>query len=196
MKIQLYDYLFVNILTISGKAAVGINRYLWKMKTNAIRPIQRYFNIYSELHTSRTNKMIHRVCVPLIIFSIFGLVWAVPFPHLRVFGKEGMVNWASFLLACSIYFYYRLSPVLSYIMLLVSFIFCGLIVFLEKMHAAQGWPEMWLICLVLFMLSCTGQFAGHRLEKRKPSLADEIRLLLIGPIWLVAAVLDKFKLKY
>ena len=161
------------------------------------RPVDRYFDQYSESHRNPANKLIHWICVPLIVFSLFGLVWAIPFPHLGWLGKyNGFVNWASFLLAFSVYFYYRLSPLLSYIMLLLSFIFCGAVVMLENLEKNAGWPPMWGVCLILFVLAWVGQFIGHKIEGKKPSFLDDVKFLLIGPIWLVHFILVKAGIKY
>lgn len=162
-----------------------------------LRPIDAYFAKYAESHQNRTNKLIHWICVPLIVFSILGLVWAIPFPHLDFLGKyNGFVNWASFLIAFAVYYYLRLSPMLSYAMLLVIMLFSYFIVTLEKMHRLHGWPEMYQVCLGIFVLSWIGQFIGHQIEGRKPSFLDDIRFLLIGPIWLLHFLFKKAGLRY
>jgi uncharacterized membrane protein YGL010W len=33
---------------------------------------------YGESHQNETNKFIHWICVPLIMFSIIGLLWSIP----------------------------------------------------------------------------------------------------------------------
>ena len=35
---------------------------------------------YGESHQNPTNKLMHWVCVPLIMFSLLGLLWSVPVP--------------------------------------------------------------------------------------------------------------------
>lgn len=164
---------------------------------NNRRPIDAYFAQYAESHQNPTNKLIHWICVPLIVFSLLGLVWAIPFPRLEVLGSyNGFVNWASFLIAFSIYYYYRLSPVLSYAMLLVVFAFSAAIVMLEKLHTNAGWPPMWQVCLMIFALSWIGQFIGHKIEGKKPSFLDDVKFLLIGPVWLLHFVFKRMGLKY
>ncbi len=161
------------------------------------RLVDIYFAQYAESHQDHTNKTIHWICVPLIVFSLFGLVWAIPFPHLTFLGEyNGFVNWASFLIGFSIYYYYRLSPVLSYAMLLVIFAFSAGIVGLEKLNELNGWPAMWQVCLAIFVLSWIGQFIGHKIEGKKPSFLDDIKFLLIGPIWLLHFLFKKAGLKY
>ncbi len=154
------------------------------------------FDKYAESHQNQTNEIIHWICVPLIVFSLLGLVWAIPFPHLEFLGKfNGFINWASFLIAFSIYYYYRLSPVMSYLMLLLIFAMSFFIVQLEKVEAAGG-PSLWLVCAVIFVLSWIGQFIGHKIEGKKPSFLEDVKFLLIGPIWLLHFICQKIGLRY
>jgi len=168
-----------------------------KPQQTSRRAVDIYFDKYAESHQDHTNKLIHWVCVPLIVFSLFGLVWAIPFPQLSFLGdKSGFINWASFLIAFSVYYYYRLSPVLSYAMLLLIMIFSAGIVGLEKLHNLNGWPPMWQVCLIIFILAWIGQFIGHKIEGKKPSFLDDLKFLLIGPIWLIHFLFKKAGIRY
>ena len=134
--------------------------------------------------------------MPLIVFSLLGLVWAIPFPDLKFLGQyKTFINWFSVLFAFAIYYYYRLSPVLSYIMFLLVFAFGYGIAELVEWQKAGG-PAMWLVCLIIFVLSWIGQFIGHKIEGKKPSFLDDLKFLLIGPIWLIHFVLKRFRVKY
>jgi uncharacterized membrane protein YGL010W len=161
------------------------------------RQVDTYFDKYAESHQNPTNKIIHWICVPLIVFSLLGLVWSIPFPHLTFLGQYSRyVNWATFLILFSIIYYFRLSPALAVAMLLVIFVFAAIIVTLEKLHNEQGWPAMWQVCLAIFFLSWIGQFIGHKIEGKKPSFLDDLRFLLIGPIWLWHFIFKKIGIPY
>jgi uncharacterized membrane protein YGL010W len=160
------------------------------------RQVDIYFDKYAESHQNHTNEAIHWICVPLIVFSLLGLVWSIPFPQLEFLGKyNGFVNWASFLIAISIYYYYTLSPVLSFLMFWVIGLMSFGIVKLEQWDA-NGGPAIWLSCLVIFVLAWIGQFIGHKIEKKKPSFLDDIKFLLIGPIWLLHFICIKVGIRY
>ena len=166
------------------------------MKPTPKSQIDILFDRYAESHQNPDNKTIHWICVPLIVFSILGLVWCIPFPHLEFLGKyNGYINWASFLIAFSIYYYYRLSPVMSYLMLLSVFVMSFVIVQLEKVEA-NGGPAVWLVCAVIFVLSWIGQFIGHKIEGKKPSFLEDVKFLLIGPIWLLHFICRKIGIRY
>jgi uncharacterized membrane protein YGL010W len=165
-------------------------------KTAEKRLVDIYFDKYAESHQNPTNELVHWICVPLIVFSILGLVWSIPFPYIKFLGQyNGFFNWASFLIAFAIYYYYKLSPTLSYIMLVVVFGFSYGIIELDTWQKAGG-PALWLVCLVIFVAAWAGQFIGHKIEGKKPSFLDDLKFLLIGPIWLLHFILKKFSLKY
>ncbi|MCX2450887.1 DUF962 domain-containing protein [Pedobacter sp. PLR] len=168
------------------------------MKTKAVEKskVDVLFDKYAESHQNHTNELIHWICVPLIVFSLLGLVWAIPFPHLAFLGKyNGFVNWASFLIAFSVYYYYKLSPIMSYLMLLFICLMSFFIVMLEKWELAGG-PAVWLVCAVIFVAAWIGQFIGHKIEGKKPSFLEDVKFLLIGPIWLLHFICKKIGLKY
>lgn len=161
------------------------------------RPIDVYLGAYADSHQHSTNKLIHWICVPLITFSLLGLVWAIPFPQLAFLGKYNtFINWASFLIAFAVYYYYRLSVSLSYAMLLIVFTFSGAIVGLEQLEKLPGWPAMWHICLFIFILAWIGQFIGHKIEGKKPSFLQDLKFLLIGPVWLLHFLFKKVRIPY
>ena len=165
-------------------------------KADSVRAVDVYFAKYAESHQNKTNEAIHFICIPLIVFSLLGLVWSIPFPYLKFLGTyNGVFNWASFLIAFSIYYYLKLSPVLSYIMLLVLFGFSYGIIQLEQWHKAGG-PTLWQVSLIIFLISWVGQFIGHKIEGKKPSFLDDIKFLLIGPIYLLHLILKKLSVRY
>jgi uncharacterized membrane protein YGL010W len=171
-------------------------RHTHGVNVKAGEDLEWAFARYAESHQDHTNKLVHWICVPLIIFSLLGLIWAIPFPHLEFLGRyNNSINWASFLIAFVIYYYYRLSPVLSYAMLILIMAFCAAIAGLQQMEQA-GWFPMWEVCLFIFALAWTGQFIGHKIEGKKPSFLDDLKFLLIGPLWLMHFIFKRYGIRY
>ena len=77
---------------------------------------------YGESHQNITNKTIHWICVPLIFFSIVGLVASIPSGLVQSFLGEGnpYANWATIFLIPVIAYYVSLSIGLSVGMMLFS----------------------------------------------------------------------------
>jgi len=151
---------------------------------------------YAEARKHPSNQLIHWICVPLMLFSVIGLAWSVPFPHLAFLGKyNGFLNWASFLIAFTGYYYYRLSPVLSYMMILLFFAIALVVVQVEKWSIAGG-PALWLVCVITLLLSLAGQFIGQKIEGKNSSFLTHTRFILIGPAWLFNSFSAKIGVKY
>jgi uncharacterized membrane protein YGL010W len=165
-----------------------------KQKTEQ-RPIDTTIAEYNSFHQKPANRIINYICVPLIVFSVVGFIWSLPFPHLNFLGVyNGYLNWASFLIAFTIYYYQRLSPLLSYIMLLLLFAIIFGVVQLQAFDG-KGYllPQ---VCVFLFVVANIFQFMGYRIEGRKPTFSDEFKFMLTAPVWLLSLVLKRFGVKY
>ncbi|EOR92988.1 hypothetical protein ADIARSV_3840 [Arcticibacter svalbardensis MN12-7] len=155
-------------------------------KTSSPNLIGKILSQFSASHSTAVNKLIHYITIPLVSFSVLALAWATPFPFLSFLGRyNGFINWASILIGFAVYYYYRVSPLLSYGILLMIFAFSGLIVSLEKFHSQGGGPEMHIIPLLILLPALLAQVAGHRTEKAIPSASSSMRSLKDGPLWLM-----------
>ncbi len=166
-------------------------------KQSELRPVDKVLNDFSKTHQNPINRNLQWVCIPLISFGLVGLIWALPFPHLAFLGKyNGFVNWASFVIAFSIFYYYKLSPVLSYGTLLMVFAISAGIVSLEKIQGSDGTPILPQVCLGLLIAGLIVQFIGYSLEDKSFTIAQNFRFLLDGPFWLVFNLLKKTGIRY
>lgn len=154
-----------------------------------MKKIDEYFEIYGQSHQNATNKLIHWIAVPAIVFSLLGLIWSIPVPEFMQFTP--FFNWASLLLAIVLYYYYTLSPILAFTMVFVVGLFSFFYVLIEK----SAYP-LWQISLVIFVVAWIFQFIGHKIEGKKPSFLDDIKFLLIGPLWLLHFLFKKIGLAY
>lgn len=130
------------------------------------RAIDRLLATYAQSHRNPTNEWIHIVCVPAIVFTLIGLLWAVH-PYLAI----GVV-------ALSLAYYVSLSPAFMVGMLLMSASMLALL-------AALPQGKITSVCAVVFVLAWLGQFIGHKIEGVKPSFFDDVRYLLIGPLFVL-----------
>lgn len=130
--------------------------------------LQEWLAAYGDSHRHPTNIAIHLVCVPAIVFSVFGLADAVPTPF--------RLSWLIF--AAGMVFYYRLSPVMALAMAAE----CGAMLYaIERLKAAGTNTLHW--SAAVFVLAWIGQLVGHKIEGRKPSFLQDLQFLLIGPAW-------------
>jgi len=160
------------------------------------RPIDLIIDEYDSFHQKPANRVINYFCIPLMVFSIVGFVWSLPFPQLKFLGGYiAFFNWGSFLIAFSVYYYMRLSPLLSYIVLLILFGLIYGIIQLQTLEKAGGFvvPQ---VCVFFFIISIIAQFIGYQIEGKKPTFSEEFKFMLTGPAWLLSLVLKKFGVKY
>jgi uncharacterized membrane protein YGL010W len=155
-----------------------------------MRSLQDWLDEYSVSHQDPTNKMIHWVCVPLIMLSALGMMWSIPRPPFFA-GISPYLNWATLLIALSLVYYFLLSVRLAAGMLLVSLGMCLVLTWLMLLP----WPLFWT-SLAIFTAAWVGQFIGHKIEGRKPSFFKDLQFLLIGPIWLLADAFRRLGFAY
>lgn len=135
-----------------------------------MKTINQWFDEYSESHQNKTNKAIHWVCVPTILFSIIGIL--AHFSALLT----------ALLLILSFIFYARLDLVLAVAMAALLVVMAWLI---YTLPVGVGFY------IGLFVLAWIGQFYGHKVEGKKPSFFKDLQFLLIGPVWCMDAYLGK-----
>jgi len=160
-----------------------------------MRRIDRLLAEYGESHQHETNKLIHWVCVPLIVFSIVGLLWSLPHATLAGLFPEPVapfVNWATLALAAVMLYYVTLSVPLAMGMLVLI----GLFSFCAECISEFSTVPLWSVSGSIFLLAWVGQFTGHKLEKKKPSFFKDIQFLLIGPAWLIHFVYNRIGWRY
>lgn len=155
-----------------------------------MRSADQWFNEYGESHRNHTNKIIHWICVPAIVFSLVGLLWSLPRPGIFA-GISPWLNWGSLFVAAAMVYYLLLSWQLALGMLIVS-----ALVLWGNHELAQLETPLWQIALAIFVAAWVGQFIGHRIEGRKPSFFKDIQFLLIGPVWLLGFIYRKLGVRY
>lgn len=153
--------------------------------------MQWFLDKYGESHQNSTNKLIHWICVPSIMLSLLGLLYAIPFP-----GERGLLtNWAAVFLALALLFYLRLSIPLFLGFVLISL---GLLWAVNRIYLAVDAQagQLALVSLAIFVVAWIGQFIGHKIEGKKPSFFEDVQFLLIGPAWLLHFIYRKVGIPY
>lgn len=137
--------------------------------------LEEWLNMYGENHVHQMSQKIHKIFVPLIMWSIMALTYVIPTL------KLGSLNLGlfHFLIFGSLYFYYKLGRDVAMVMLtMMSFLFL-LVLLVEQ----TGF--LWQIAATLFIISWSFQFYGHKIEGKKPSFMNDLKFLLIGPLWVM-----------
>ena len=141
-----------------------------------MKNLEQWFEEYGDSHRNHTNKLIHWLCVPLITFSVLGLLWAL--------------HWglAIAVMAIALVFYIRLSVSLAVAMLAMTGSMLIIITLLQTALVP--------VSLTIFVVAWIFQFIGHHIEGKKPSFFKDLQFLLIGPLWVVAFLFRRLKISY
>ena len=137
--------------------------------------LEQWLDLYASSHTNPTNKLIHKICVPLIVWSVLALAYSIP--NLAIGPVQ--VGLFHIIVIGGLYFYFNLGKNVGMAMVaMISFCFLLLLLIEQTSY-------LWQIALVVFVISWIFQFYGHHVEKKRPSFADDLKFLLVGPLWVM-----------
>jgi uncharacterized membrane protein YGL010W len=155
-----------------------------------MRTVQQWFDEYGESHRDPRNKLLHWICVPIIVVSLVGLLWSLPVPTLFE-SISPLLNWGTLLMAAALVYYFAMSWSLAVGMLVFVGAIIAVLALLERLPVS-----LWIVCVALFVLAWIGQFVGHHYEGSRPSFFKDIQFLMIGPLWLLSFIYRKLRIPY
>jgi len=132
---------------------------------------------YAESHRNHTNEIIHFVCIPLIVLSLLGILWAI---HPAVAIGVTLV---------SLFYYVKLSPQFALGMGVMSAAMLGTLAIMPPYTVLP-------VSIAVFVVAWIGQFIGHKIEGKKPSFFDDLRFLLIGPLFVLSFLYRRLNFAY
>ena len=144
-----------------------------------MKTLSEQMAVYAAYHNDATNKAIHFVFVPLIIWSAMGLLVQLGTWQLGTIGVTAAHAIAVVLLA----YYLSLDFPLGVAMVML---FTLMLVTVLQVQAAMG-STGWMLFTAVFVGSWIAQLIGHAaFEHRKPALADNVLQVFVAPIFVVA----------
>jgi uncharacterized membrane protein YGL010W len=149
---------------------------------------KEYFNEYALSHQNETNQTIHYICVPLIFFSVIGLLMSIPTTFLEnLFDLSNPIleNWAVVFGLMASLFYLKLG-----FWYFIKMLFVLLLSIIVNFYIG-GILNLLYVSITIFVLAWIGQFYGHKIEGAKPSFLKDLEFLLIGPLWLIEKLGNK-----
>ena len=132
---------------------------------------------YGESHRNPVNELIHIVCIPAIVFSLLGILWAIhPIVPLLV-------------VAVALVYYSKLSRTFALGMAVMA---GAMLVLLALLPDGTVLPTS----IGVFVAAWIGQFVGHHIEGKKPSFFDDLRFLLIGPLFVLSILYRRIRVAW
>jgi uncharacterized membrane protein YGL010W len=156
-----------------------------------MRTVNQWLAEYGESHRNPRNKVLHWICVPVIVWSIIGLLWSLPMPP-GWRALHPLVNWAVIWVLVALAYYAVLSIRLA---LGAAVAFLAMLWSIDLTDRPGWWP-LWGISIGSFALAWVGQFIGHAIEGKRPSFFKDVQFLLIGPLWLLADAYRRLGIRY
>lgn len=150
-----------------------------------MKTINQWLAEYGESHQNPTNKAVHWICVPLIFFSVVGLLFSIKLPFFSIGDMQG--NVALIVLAFTLIYYFSLSKSLTVGLLFFS----SLCIYLCYLIDKSDFAPLWQVSITVFVLAWIGQFWGHKVEGKKPSFLKDLQFLMIGPAWLMSFIYQR-----
>jgi len=132
---------------------------------------------YGESHRNPVNELIHIVCIPAIVFSLLGILWAL---HPAV---------ALLVVAAALAYYVTLSRTFALGMGVMA---GAMLVLLAILPNGTVLPTS----IGVFVAAWLGQFVGHHIEGKKPSFFDDLRFLLIGPLFVLSILYRRIRIAW
>ena len=144
-----------------------------------MQTVEALFADYASYHQTRGNKVFHRLGIPMIMFSLIGML-----THVTLFDVATIrLDAAMVLIALSSAYYFIVEWRLGIAMIAVSIVFY---------FVSAAIPLM--LNVVLFVLGWIFQFIGHKVyEHKNPAFFRNFVHLLIGPLWILNDVIPVVK---
>jgi uncharacterized membrane protein YGL010W len=143
-----------------------------------MRPVEDHLARYAAYHRDRRNLATHFAGIPMIVLAIViaGAWIAIP-----AGGMEVTLAAAASIAACL--YYLSLDFALGVAMAVALFGACAVA---SETLARLGTIAALGAALLLFIAGWALQFLGHRFEGVKPAFLDDVRQLIIGPLFVCA----------
>lgn len=154
-----------------------------------MRTAESWLMEYGESHRHPTNILIHKVCVPIIVYTLLALFWSLPFPwRVDVPFITYFSNWAGVLIFFCLIFYFSLGLKPGIFMTIYAL---PALIFLKSVGVENN-ITVAKIAGTVFIIAWIGQFIGHKVEGKKPSFLKDLLYLLIGPLWVFRPLWNLF----
>lgn len=148
--------------------------------------LERWFAEYYDCHRHPTNRLTHKIAIPLIVFHILAMLDWIDLPVVlgTLAGAPYHLSVAHLAFVAAIGWYATMSPKLAAIM---AVLWSPLFV----VAAYTPWP----VVIGIAVFGWIVQLAGHAVwEKKSPAFLTNLLQALIGPLFFVAVLTGDWKM--
>ncbi|HXZ47653.1 MAG TPA: Mpo1-like protein [Usitatibacter sp.] len=141
-------------------------------------PLERALASYAAYHRDRRNIATHFAGIPMIVLAAVIAAGTLAVP---IAGMEVTLAAVLSLAACA--WYFRLDPAFGATLAVALLAACAIA---SEAIARLGTGSALALAALLFVAGWALQFLGHRYEGVKPAFFDDLRQLLVGPLFVCA----------
>lgn len=161
------------------------------MSNNRHLSLSYLINEYEKTHMNPTNRKIHMICVPAIVFATLGLFWgisgllwgpATTSISLPVFALLNAGTMGALLAGA---YYARLNRQLFFIMTVYGLVSLAVT---YGIHTHLGAWTVFSLSAGVWLIAWVIQFIGHKIEGAKPSFLEDLVFLLVGPAFVIEKI--------
>jgi uncharacterized membrane protein YGL010W len=145
-----------------------------------LKSVEQNLTQYAAYHRDRRNIATHFAGIPMIVFAGILAMATIAFP-LGIVTLTG----AAVLSIALVAYYLALDRALGIAMAIAMFLMCA---GASEITARLSIGATLGIALALFVAGWALQFLGHKYEGMKPAFYDDVKQLLIGPLFVCAEV--------
>jgi uncharacterized membrane protein YGL010W len=143
-----------------------------------VKSVEQNLTQYAAYHRDRRNIATHFAGVPMIVFAIILALAIADIPLGTV-----TLTVATIVSVALVAYYLILDRVLGVAMAIVMFLMCA---GASEVSARLSSGATLGLALLIFVVGWALQFLGHKYEGMKPAFFDDVRQLLIGPLFVCA----------
>jgi len=143
-----------------------------------VKTLEENLARYAAYHRDRRNIATHFAGIPMIVLAVVIAAASVAIPV-----GSMVVTLAAIASVAACIYYFRLDFVFGVTMAVALFLACAVA---SETLARLGTGAALGAAAALFIVGWALQFLGHRFEGMKPAFFDDVRQLLIGPLFICA----------
>src|SRR5258706_6178913 len=143
-----------------------------------MKTLEQNLTQYAAYHRDRRNIATHFAGVPMIVFAVILALAIADIPLGTV-----TLTMATIVSIALVAYYLVLDRVLGVAMAIVMFLVCA---GASEVSARLSSGGTLGLALLIFAVGWALQFLGHKYEGMKPAFFDDVRQLLIGPLFVCA----------
>jgi len=153
----------------------------------ATRFFENQVAVYATYHRNPRNRATHFVGIPAIVFALLAMAaqWRIP-----VMGAAVPADWVVAAVSALGWIALDLRIGAAMAVVLVPMALAA-----DWIAAGFGTGGAWTVFAVFFVAGWVFQFVGHAFEGRRPALADNLFQAFIGPMFIMAELLEHLGLR-